>query len=263
MRSHGITRIELAVALTVVVVSAALLLPAFGAVKDDLTLCLRRSLNLSEALLRYAEDHDGVLPPGKYGHQGGHPVPWVWMDLLYKQGYVETKEEFQCPADDVTDNASMYYDYGPRYPDWWASYALPMNLCDLFWHDRTPHAAVLANHEGMFDKQVLLGESEANFIEGYWLGWGDAPSFKMAYEDQFPFDRHKGFCVYVMLDGRGKAMRVPVSDEADAEAFRTAIQSQLETCEIERSSLGGPGDPHVCFWNRYRRGAAASYVESD
>ncbi len=262
MKNKGITRIELAAVVAVIVVSAAVLLPVLGAgkIKDDLTLCLQRTLNLSAAILQYTEEHDGILPPGKYGHQSGHPVPKVWMNLLYDLEYVEEKEEFQCPADDVTDNEALYYDYGPAYPDWWASYALPFNVCDLFWGgDHTPHAAVLANHDGFFDKQILLGESESNFVHGSWFapgGGSDAWSFRGSYVRQFPFERHKGFCTYAMLDGRAKVMRVPMSDAVDDAVFETEIQAQLENCDGEH--LGSPQTCHVCFWNRYKRGIWAS-----
>jgi hypothetical protein len=258
MKKRGITRVDLVVVVVVAAVCAALAVPVLsaGTVKDDLTLCLRRSLNLSDAILQYTADHNGILPPGKYGHQAGHPVPKVWTELLYEQGYVETKEQFQCPADNVTDNENLYYDYGPAYPDWWASYALPMNLCDLFWQDHTPQAAVLANHEGYFDRQILLGESECNCIIGSWFGSGpgsDPWSFRGSYMRQFPFDRHKGYCTYVMLDGRAKVMRVPASDAVNDTQFETEIRAQFEECDGEHFM-----SVHVCFWNKYRRGLTAS-----
>ena len=263
MKKRGITRVDLVVVVVVTAVCATLVLPVLsaGTVKDDLTLCLRRTLNLSSAILQYTADHDGILPPGKYGHQGGNPVPKVWMELLYELDYVEEKEAFQCPADDVTDNESLYYDYGPQYPDWWASYALPINLCDLFWMDHTPHAAVLANHEGFFDKQILLGESECNCIMGSWFapGGGSGPwSFRGSYVRQFPFGRHKGFCTYAMLDGRAKVMKVPTSDAADDSQFRAEIQAQFEHCDGEHFRYR-----HPCFWNRYRRGLGASNPYAD
>jgi prepilin-type processing-associated H-X9-DG protein len=256
MRSKGTGRIEIAVVTTVVVVSAALLLPAFGARRttDKLTGCLARTRNLSAAILQYTEDFDGILPPGKYGHQGGHPVPKVWMELLYELEYVPEKEDFQCPADDVTNNEALYYDYGPQWPDWWASYAMSMHLCDLFWTTHAPFAAVLSNHDGFFDTQVLVGESESNSILGYWFGSGpgsDAWSFRGSYVRQFPFERHKGFCTYAMLDGHAKVMRVPASDAGDDAKFEAEIRSQFEECDgpTQESELS----PHVCFWNRYRR----------
>ena len=259
MKKKGMTLVELAVVVGVIVLAAALFLPALAtvSVKDDLTACLRRNLNLSTAILQYTADHDGILPPGKYGDQGGSPVPKIWSELLYEQQYVETKEEFQCPADDVTDNAARYYDAGPAYPDYWSSYALPMQLCDLFWGgSHTPYAAVLANHEGMLDKQVLLGESESNFINAAWFS---SFTFRASYEDQFPFDRHKGFCMYIMLDGHAKAMRVPSSDAADDAQFESEIRAQFEKCSEEHLIFWSLSDGwHVCFWNRYKRGLEAS-----
>ncbi len=262
MKKSGITLVELVVVAGVVVLAAALFLPALAgvSVKDDLTTCLRRSLNLSTAILQYTADYDGILPPGKRGDQGGNPVSHIWSELLYELDYVETKEEFQCPADDVTNNSNRYYDAGPAYPDYWSSYCLPMNLCDLFWIDHTPRAAVLANHEGMLDKQVLLGESEVNYINARWFGRGDAYSFRLTYTQQFPLDRHEGFCTYVMLDGHAKAMRVPSSDAVDTAQFGSEIRAQFETCDVERDGSRG-GDllpPHPCFWNRYKRGLEAS-----
>jgi hypothetical protein len=261
MQSKGLTRLDLIVAAVVVAVTAALLLPALGAghATDKLTGCLNRTRGLSSALLKYAEDHGGILPPGKYGHQGGNPVYKVWMELLYEGGYVPEKVNFQCPSDNMWDNQSLYYDYGPAYPDWWASYAYSMNLCDLYWSNRTPRATVLANHVDHVDTQVLLGESESNFISGWWFATGSgssAWSFRGSYENQFPFRRHGAFCMYAMLDGHTKAMRVPASDAQDYTQYEAEIRAQFETCSVENSSFGGGTTPHVCFWNRYKRGLA-------
>ncbi len=260
MKNKGMTLVELAVVVGVIVLAAALFLPALATVniKDDLTTCLRRTLNLSTAILQYTADNDGILPPGKYGHQSGNPVPKIWSELLYEQQYVETKEEFQCPADDVTDNAARYYDAGPAYPDYWTSYAMPRNVVDLFFGGHEPRNAVLANHHGALDKQILLGGAEVNFLNATWFGYGDADSFKMVYNHQFPFDRHKGFCMYIMLDGHAKAMRVPSSDADDATAFKSQVLSQFEECDGEQDNLGNPLPLHVCFWNRYKRGLQAS-----
>jgi len=259
MQSKGLTRLDLIIAAVVVAVTIALLVPALGAGRatDKLTGCLDRTRGLSSALLKYAEDHGGILPPGKYAHQGGHPVAKVWQELLYEGGYVPEKVDFQCPSDDVTDNEAMYYDYGPAYPNWWASYAYSINLCDLYWSSQTPHATVLANHVDHLDTQVLLGESECNFISGWWFATGPgtgAWSFRGSYERQFPLRRHGGFCMYAMLDGRAKAMRVPASDAADPAQFEAEIRAQFGVCDAELSG----SQSHVCFWSRYRRGLATS-----
>ena len=257
MKNRGMTLVELVVVAGVVVLAAALFLPALASVsvKDDLTTCLRRSLNLSNAILQYAADNDGILPPGKHPIRS---VKKIWSGVLYELQYVETKEEFQCPADDVTNNGSMYFGLGPYYPHYWSSYALPMNLFDL---QHTPVAAVLANHEGMLDKQVLLGESESDFISADYFGRGGRTGhnwFIGAYLNQFPFARHEGFCTYLMLDGHAKAMRVPSSDAVDGTQFESEIRAQFEKCSQESLPWNPPDSWHVCFWNRYKRGLEAS-----
>ena len=126
-----------------------------------------------------------------------------------------------------------------------------MNCTDLFVKDHEPVRARITSHRGLMDTQILLGESEANFIQGSWFGWGGDTSFRTVYEQQFPLDRHKGKCVYVMLDGHAKAMVVPSSKQSSPADFRAEISAQLERCDAEQFSA-----EHVCFWNRYARGLA-------
>ncbi|MBN1917640.1 MAG: prepilin-type N-terminal cleavage/methylation domain-containing protein [Verrucomicrobia bacterium] len=252
----GFTLIELLVVIAVIAILAALLLPALQGARSQATLttCLGQARGVVQALQNYVVNFEDLLPPGKYGHQSGRPVPKVWMELLYEGDYLDAKEGFQCPADDVTDNEALFYDYGPAYPDWWASYAYSGRMCDLYWESHRQIAANLANHQGYEDKQIMIGESDCNFISGEWFasGSGDgAWSFRGSYERQFPSRRHNGKCSYVMLDGHAEAMRVPFSNVVNDAEYESAIRGQFQTCTEEDMA---PNTRHVCFWNTYKVG---------
>ena len=260
MKTQGFTLIELLVVIAIIAILAAMLLPALQAAKARATLisCLNTARGIGLAVQSYTTTSDDILPPGKYATQGGHPVPRCWMDLLYEGGYIDDKKGFQCPGDDMTDNGARYYDSGPHWPDWWASYAFASRVTDLWMGGHKPHGGKMANHRGVEDKQILIGESDANFITHGWFGWGSSASFKLTFEQQFPGKRHGRKCSYVMLDGHAKAMIVPASYATDPGEFRQQVRAQFEFCDADRTPTDKPNISHVCFWHRYRRGLDVS-----
>jgi len=213
---------------------------------------------LGYAVNMYATTYDGIVPAEVYSRS----ERYIWSDNLYDHGYIDSKEGFQCPADDITNNGSIYYNFGPIYPDYWTSYAFTMRCFDVYIQTRPPTRTKVANHAAFTDKQILMGESEANFIQGQFMGRSVA-GFRQIYEDQFPYFRHNGKCAYLMLDGHTQSMIVPSSQVADSQAFQDQIVDQFEKCDeevLDRQYQGTWNDRHVCFWNRYGRGL---FISSD
>ncbi len=265
MKTKGFTLIELLVVIAIISILAAMLLPALQSARARASLasCMGTLHQIGVAVNSYVASSDGILPPGKYCTQWNSPVPRIWSELLFDLGYIDSKVGFQCPTDDMEDNAARYYDSGHFYPDYWASYSFTQKCFDLFLDDskHLATAAKLSNHRGNMDKQIMMGESDCNYLQAVWFGWTSTQSFYMTYTQQFPFDRHNGRCNYIMLDGHSKAMVVPISREIkDFQKFKDEIIDQFQSCTEEK--MGGWdfwGDGlHVCFWHRYERGLVIS-----
>lgn len=98
--------VETLVAITVVVVIAALLFPVFNAVRDcaQTTMCLSNLRQLSNACLLYSGDNDNRLIPIDSGTSGSDAQTWRFFlqPYLPQSKAVNLANAFICPTDSST-----------------------------------------------------------------------------------------------------------------------------------------------------------------
>jgi prepilin-type N-terminal cleavage/methylation domain-containing protein/prepilin-type processing-associated H-X9-DG protein len=96
----GFTLIELLVVIAIIAILAAILFPVFAHAREKgrQTACLSNMKQLSNAMLMYSEDYDGLFPPviGRPSRGEQNVFRMSWMNIL--DPYVKNHQVFICPS---------------------------------------------------------------------------------------------------------------------------------------------------------------------
>lgn len=97
-RFRGFTLLELLIVIAILVLLAALLLPAFARSREDgrRSTCMSNLQQIALAVQQYAKDNDARYPLTEVNDEGD---PYGWADAV--EPYLKNRQVFQCPSENT------------------------------------------------------------------------------------------------------------------------------------------------------------------
>jgi prepilin-type N-terminal cleavage/methylation domain-containing protein/prepilin-type processing-associated H-X9-DG protein len=128
---HGFTLLEILVVVAIIGLLVAILMPSLAKAREQAreAKCLSNLRTLAQAMIMYADDHQGRLPNANPPWTVGDPVAALEVLSSLAKNYVKSPEPFHCPSDTdpvpqkiesadylKPDSARVSYDF---YSVWW------------------------------------------------------------------------------------------------------------------------------------------------